>query len=59
MVGKVSIKVEGLREIEAAMREQISRPAPKLSEAMAGSFVNFRFRIANRKETNGRSDRRS
>jgi hypothetical protein len=31
------------KELEAAQREQIGRPAPKLSEAMAGSFVISAF----------------
>jgi hypothetical protein len=45
-----------VKEPEAALREQIARPAPGLSEAMA-LVRDFRFRIANRTETNGRPDR--
>jgi hypothetical protein len=41
---------------QGALREQIGRPAQRLSEAMAGLVRDLRFRIANRKETDGRPD---
>ena len=43
-----------LKAIDQEGRQQC---ALELSEAMVGLVRDFRFRIANRKETNGRADR--